>query len=235
MNSVLALFLAAWPAAAATPDYPSKPIRVIVGFAPGGSADITARTVGQKLSELLGQTVVVDNRSGASGIIGPSWRREPLPDGYTLLRTMTSDRATYRSCTTSASSPLVLIVRIPLVMFAHASAGFSFPAAPYRSVCCLKARSGKRIAQDGKRSRVAGTLAAELGNLKAGVDPVHRVCRWRSGLSGVAIPDLVVRQSLHDRSGTAADARGDVMSLHGQDPRAARAASRSDWSSSRRA
>src|SRR5687768_8921270 len=77
-------FLAAWPSGAAERGYPSRPIRVIVGFAPGGSADITARTVGQKLSELLGQAVVVDNRSGASGIIGTELAARAQPDGYTL-------------------------------------------------------------------------------------------------------------------------------------------------------
>jgi tripartite-type tricarboxylate transporter receptor subunit TctC len=65
--------------AAQSTSYPTKPIRVIVGFAPGGSADITARTVGQKMAELLGQPVVVDNRSGASGIIGTELTARAAP------------------------------------------------------------------------------------------------------------------------------------------------------------
>ena len=90
--AAVAMFPAVFPAEAAdSATYPSKPIRVIVGFAPGGSADITARTVGQKMSELLGQSVVVDNRSGASGIIGSELAARAAPDGYTLLEaTMTT-------------------------------------------------------------------------------------------------------------------------------------------------
>ena len=74
--------------------YPTKPIRVIVGFAPGGSADITARTVGQKISEILGQPVVVDNRAGASGIIGCEGVARSAPDGYTLLMGTTGTHTT---------------------------------------------------------------------------------------------------------------------------------------------
>ena len=66
-------------------DYPSKPIRLIVGNAPGGGSDITARAVAQKLTEDLGRTVVVDNRPGASGIIAMDLAAQTAPDGYTLL------------------------------------------------------------------------------------------------------------------------------------------------------
>lgn len=67
--------------------YPNRPIKLMVPFAPGAGADFTARTVGQKLSEMLGQPVVVENRPGANGIIGIDAALKSPPDGYTLLLT----------------------------------------------------------------------------------------------------------------------------------------------------
>ena len=72
-------------AAVAQQSYPSRPVRVIVAFAPGGSADYVARVVGHKLGEQLGQQFVVDNRAGASGAIGTDLVAKSAPDGYTLL------------------------------------------------------------------------------------------------------------------------------------------------------
>ncbi len=65
--------------------YPEKPIRFIVGFPPGGAGDLIGRFTGQMLAEELGQPVVIDNRSGAGGIIGADIVAKALPDGYTLL------------------------------------------------------------------------------------------------------------------------------------------------------
>jgi tripartite-type tricarboxylate transporter receptor subunit TctC len=66
-------------------DYPTRPVRVIVGFPPGGSADIVTRIVAQALSERLGQSFIVDNRSGAGSNIGTEAVARANPDGYTLL------------------------------------------------------------------------------------------------------------------------------------------------------
>src|SRR5687768_8625074 len=83
------LAIAAMVAGAAAPAfaqcYPTKPIRMLVGFAPGGGVDASARTVGQPLSTALGQTVVVDNRPGAAGNLAASVVAKSNPDGYTLL------------------------------------------------------------------------------------------------------------------------------------------------------
>ncbi|MFN7086247.1 MAG: Bug family tripartite tricarboxylate transporter substrate binding protein [Burkholderiales bacterium] len=85
LAAAIACLAAAWSAGAAAADYPARPIRFICPYAPGGAGDIFTRTIGQKLSEALGQTVVVDNRAGANGGIGTDLVAKAAPDGYTLL------------------------------------------------------------------------------------------------------------------------------------------------------
>jgi tripartite-type tricarboxylate transporter receptor subunit TctC len=75
------------PAAARAQAYPNKPIRYIVSFPPGGTSDVVARIVAQKLTEALGRQVVVENRGGASGVIGHDLVAKAPADGYTLLQT----------------------------------------------------------------------------------------------------------------------------------------------------
>src|SRR5207244_12243038 len=75
----------AWPQA-----FPNRPIHLVVAFSPGGIADTIARTVGQKMSEKIGQPVVVENRSGAGGIVGAKYVAAAAPDGYVLFGTTTS-------------------------------------------------------------------------------------------------------------------------------------------------
>ena len=80
-------------AALAQSDYPNKPVKLIVGFAPGGSTDIIGRLIAQKLGERLGQTVIVENRAGAGGTIGADLTAKAAPDGYTLTLGTTSTHA----------------------------------------------------------------------------------------------------------------------------------------------
>jgi len=86
MKTLIALLsLAATTVFAQT--YPTKPIRLVVPFSPGGASDLTARTVAQKMSEQMGQTIVVDNKPGANGVLGMDIVAKAPPDGYTLLLT----------------------------------------------------------------------------------------------------------------------------------------------------
>ena len=73
------------PGAAAAQNYPSQPVRIIVGFAPGGSNDLIARVVGQKLTERLGQPFVIENKAGAGGSIASDMVARAAPDGTTLM------------------------------------------------------------------------------------------------------------------------------------------------------
>lgn len=78
------------PAASHAQAYPAKPIRFLVGFPPGGTSDILARTIGQKLGEAFGQQVVIENRPGAAGNIGAEAAAKSAPDGYTIFMSTTS-------------------------------------------------------------------------------------------------------------------------------------------------
>ncbi|MGZ5089974.1 MAG: tripartite tricarboxylate transporter substrate-binding protein [Burkholderiales bacterium] len=83
-NLVLMVALAVWGGAPALSQCPSKPVRLIVPFAPGGGTDIVARVMAQKANELTRQSVIVDNRGGAGGLIGTELAVRATPDGYTL-------------------------------------------------------------------------------------------------------------------------------------------------------
>jgi len=85
MKRVLASMLLVCTAAAFAAEYPAKPVRIIAPFPPGGSVDLIARLIGADLSKPLGQQVVIDNRGGASGMIGTALAKNAAPDGYTLL------------------------------------------------------------------------------------------------------------------------------------------------------
>src|SRR3954463_8905057 len=87
--NLIVLFAAALVAAthALAQSYPTKPIRLIVPFSPGGAADLTARTLGEKMGQILGQPLVVDNKPGANGVVGIDLAAKAAPDGYTVLLT----------------------------------------------------------------------------------------------------------------------------------------------------
>ncbi|MGH8691715.1 MAG: tripartite tricarboxylate transporter substrate binding protein [Burkholderiales bacterium] len=85
MKTLLALLLAVVCGVSSAQSYPGRPVRLIIPFPPGGSNDVVGRAIGQQLGERLGQSVVIDNRGGAGGIIGTDAAAKSAPDGYTLL------------------------------------------------------------------------------------------------------------------------------------------------------
>ena len=123
------LIAAALPMTAWSQAYPSaRPIRLVVPFAPGGNVDITARTIAPGLGEALGQTVMVDNRSGAGGVLGADIVAKAAPDGYTLLMGSNSSvsvapalypKNPYHPIRDFA--PIVLVAATPFVLVAHPS------------------------------------------------------------------------------------------------------------------
>ena len=114
MAALAAALVAAAPAY--SQQYPTKPVRVIVPFAPGGGSDITARQFSQKLSEGLGQQFLVDNRGGAGGLIGMELTAKAPPDGYTIMM-MTASFAATAALNKPAFDPINTIVPIVELWF----------------------------------------------------------------------------------------------------------------------
>jgi tripartite-type tricarboxylate transporter receptor subunit TctC len=180
-------------AAAWAQTYPTKPVRLIVPFAPGGSTDVTARVLAQKLTESWKQQVVVENRAGAGGNIGADAVARAAPDGYTLLLATTGVMAInhrlYRTLPYDALkdfAPVTQIGALPLILIVH-------PSLPARSVKDLisiaKAKPGQlSFASSGVGS--ATHMTAELFKLMSGVDIVHVPYKG----SGQAMADLISGQ-----------------------------------------
>jgi len=155
--------------------YPSKPIRLIVPYAPGGSSDIIARLFGQRLSETMAQTFVVDNRPGAGGVIGTALLAKSAPDGYTLiLQDMphTINPAVYGKVPYDPVrdfTPITLVARAPQWLFI-------FPAIPAKTVAefVALAKAQPNTLKIGSAGNGSGThLMAELLMRGAGIKLNH--------------------------------------------------------------
>jgi tripartite-type tricarboxylate transporter receptor subunit TctC len=155
--------------------YPTKPVRLVVPFPPGGPADVLARLLGQKLAELWGQPVVVDNRAGAGGNIGADHVAKAAPDGYTLLLAASShviNASMYPSLPYDVLkdfTPVTEVASYMLVVVVH-------PSVPATSLKELVALAKSKPGQLTVASAGSGTpthLAAELFKSAAGIDFVH--------------------------------------------------------------
>lgn len=189
MIAVASLAIAAAGPAGAQ-QYPSKPIRMIIGFPPGGGTDIVGRIVGQKLSEALGQQILPDNRGGASGQIAAELTAKSPPDGYTVMMVHIAAISILPSLFPKLPydaqkdfAPITLVAIGPNLLVVH-------PSIPARSVKELVALAKARPGQLHYASPGAGTvqhLAAELFKLQAKVDMLHVPYKG----SGQSIVDLV--------------------------------------------
>jgi len=169
--ALLASAATAW----AQPAYPTRAIRIVVPYAPGGGTDTTARVLGQKLTDAWGPPVVIDNRPGAAGIIGTEIVAKAAPDGYTLIVVAGAhaiNPSLYAKLpydTGRAFEPVSLLVSAPNVLAVH-------PSIPARStkelVALARARPGQLTFGSGGAGQVPH-LAGELFKLIAGVDMVH--------------------------------------------------------------
>jgi len=175
LTATTATAFAAWPRPAAALDYPTRPVRLIVGLPAGGTPDIYARLIADRLSERLGQPFVVENRPGASGNIATELVVRAPPDGYTLLMVIAPNviNATLypdlKYNFIRDTTPIAGIGGSPFVMVVN-------PALPAKSVpefiAYAKANPGKiNVASTGNGNLTH--MAAELFKMMAGVDMLH--------------------------------------------------------------
>jgi tripartite-type tricarboxylate transporter receptor subunit TctC len=162
------------PAALAQP-YPSKPIRMLVGFPPGGGADIVARQLAPKLGEQLGQQVVIDNRGGASGNIALEVLAKAVPDGYTLMMTtptVTVNPALYPKVAYDSLrdfAPVRLVASTAYILVVHPSV----PAKTVQELVALAKARPRQLNYSSGGNGAAAHLAGELFRSMTGIEIVH--------------------------------------------------------------
>lgn len=156
--------------------YPNKPIRLIVGFEPGGNTDTVARVVGQKLGERLGQQVIVENKVGASGTIGTHDAARAAPDGYTLTMGTTTTHAIAPAAYAKLPydpvadfEPIALVASAPYLLVVNSS----FPAKDLKEfIAVVKANPGKYNYGSAGQATTTHLVMATLAS-RAGLEMVH--------------------------------------------------------------
>jgi tripartite-type tricarboxylate transporter receptor subunit TctC len=200
----LMVVAAATPAAMAQDDaaknYPSRPVHVVVGFSPGGGNDIQARIVGQKLSEMWHQSVIIDNKPGASAIIGTDFAARAAPDGYTIMvgpsGPMVVNPAVYSKLPYDTRRDFVAVSEIglsPLILVVA-------PNAPFNSVADLVAYAKANPTKSNYGSTTPSfQLVAELFKLKTGA-PGEMVAYKGSGDTVMAVVSGEILFAIADAS-----------------------------------
>lgn len=197
MKSVFAICIAALAClaggSAAAQNYPTRPIRLVVPFTPGGSTDILARLIGQKLGETWGQQVIIDNRPGAGGNIGVELTAKSTPDGYTLVMghigTFGVNPTLYAKLPYDPIrdfQPITLVAKVPNML----AVNLSVPAKSVKELVALaKAKPGTLNFGSGGNGSAAH-LAGEYFKLLAKIDIVHIPYRG----TAPAMTDLIAGQ-----------------------------------------
>ncbi|MBC7779779.1 MAG: tripartite tricarboxylate transporter substrate binding protein [Proteobacteria bacterium] len=156
-------------------DYPVKPVRIVVPFPPGSGVDIVTRHIAPRLSDVLGQPIVLDNRGGAGGVVGAEIAAKSAPDGYTLLMgtagilTVVPSLSKVSYNVQRDFAPISVVASVPSVLVVH-------PSLPAKSVRELVSVARSRPGVINYASTGSGTLphlAAEFLKLGAGIDIVH--------------------------------------------------------------
>src|SRR5918999_1362639 len=180
------LVLVLFAAAATAQSYPSKPIQLIVPFPPGGPTDIVGRMVAQKISEGVGQPVVVENRAGAGGTVGSIAASKAAPDGYTLLYGSTSTLAIAPSLYKNLPydprknfAPVSLVSRGPILIAVNAQV----PAHSLKEFIELARKQPGKLSYSSAGNGTPPHLAGELFKTVAGVDLLQAIFEGQIALA----------------------------------------------------
>ena len=181
MRGLATFFLAAVALAAGAQDYPQRPVRLVLGFAPGGAPDSVARVLGQQLTAQLGQSFVLDSRPGANGIIGTDLIAKGAPDGYTLLVASASfavNPAIYRKLPFDPMRDFAPVTNICISEGLLLVVNQGFPAQAVQELIALAKKPGAKFAYGssgiGNVLHLAGALfSARTGTPKPIIDRLH--------------------------------------------------------------
>lgn len=160
----------------AAEDYPSHPVRIIVAYPPGGSTDVAARVLAERLSTSLKQTFIVENRPGAGGVIGAASVAKAAPDGYTLLFAASPELSIAGITTPSLPydankdfAPITMVGQVPFILVANKD----FPPNNVRELIAYAKEHPGKVNFSSFGNNTSNHLGGELFNLQAGISMTH--------------------------------------------------------------